>query len=285
VTARTAEPAPPLREVPGPSALSGGTRRFLSLLWVLSATGFRLSFHGTALGYLWSLVRPLLTFGVLLAVFTQVFRFGDEVKDYPALLLLNIMLFSIFGDASAKAVVSVLSNEGVVRKTQFPRAVIPISVVLTEVLNLVLNLLVVFVFILVYGVDPTWTWLLLPLLAAALVAITAGVSMLLSALYPRFRDVALLWAVLSTALFYATPILYPIESAPDQFRRLVQLNPLTPIFEQAQKWVIDPDAPGAIAAASGSEWVLVASLSLYVIVIATGFVVFNREAPRIAEEL
>jgi ABC-2 type transport system permease protein len=275
----------PLRPVPGPSATAGGARRFFNLLWVMAVTDFKLTFHGTVLGYGWSLVRPLLMFGVLLAVFTQVFRFGDEVKDYPALLLLNVMLFQLFAEATQRAVVSVVEREQIVRKAQFPRLVIPLAIVLTEVFNLALNLLAVLVFILAYGVDPTWTWLLLPVIVLALLVITIAVAMIVSALFPRFRDVALIWSVLSTVLFYATPVLYPISVAPQRFSDILQLNPLTPVFEQAQKWIIDPDAPGALGAVSGSEYLLVASFAVLVAVCATALVVFSRESPRIAEEL
>jgi ABC-2 type transport system permease protein len=274
-----------LRPVPGPSALAGGRRRFLNLLWVMSLTEFRLTFHGTVLGYLWSLARPLLTFGVLLAVFTQVFRFGDQVHDYPALLLLNIMLFTLFAESTGRAVTAVATREGIVRKTQFPRLVIPLSIVLTELFNLGLNLLAVLVFISAYGVDPSWTWLLLPVIVLALLVITVAVSMLLSALYPRFRDVAPIWGVMATVLFYATPVLYPITVAPERFREILHLNPLTPIFEQAQKWIIDADAPGALEATSGSEWLLVVSAAVYLAVCVAAVRVFNRESPRIAEEL
>jgi ABC-2 type transport system permease protein len=276
---------PELRPVPGPSAVKGGRRRFIHLLRVMSVSEFKLTFHGTVLGYLWSLVRPLLMFGVLLAVFTQVFRFGDSVKDYPALLLLNVMLFSIFGESTGRAVGSLVAREGIVRKTQFPRLVIPLSVVLTEVLNLVLNLLAAFTFILAYGVDPTWTWLLLPVIVVALLALTTAVCVLLSALYPRFRDVALIWSVFAMLLFYGTPILYPIGVAPERFRHVIQLNPLTPIFEQAQKWIIDPNAPGALGATKGSEYLLVASFAIFCGICAAAYLAFSREAPRIAEEL
>jgi ABC-2 type transport system permease protein len=281
--------APPsgLRPVPGPSPIGGGARRFFDLMRVMSATEFRLSFHGTALGYLWSLARPLLLFGVLLAVFTQVFRFDDFVADYPALLLLNIMLFTLFAEATQKAVSAIVVREGIVRKTQFPRLVIPLSVVLTELLHLALNLIAVFAFILAYGVEPRWSWLLLPVLLLALVVLTTAVSMLLSALYPRFRDVALIWTVLATVLFYATPILYPIsyalENTHELFSSAIQLNPLTPIFEQAQLWIIDPSAPGAIEATPGP--ILAASAAIYVGVCLAALLVFWREAPRIAEEL
>jgi ABC-2 type transport system permease protein len=251
----------------------------------MSLTEFRMNFHGTALGYTWSLARPLLMFGVLLAVFTQVFRFGDEVVDYPALLLLNIMLFTLFADSTNRAVTSLVAREEIVRRTQFPRLVVPLSVVLTELFNLALNLIAVFAFILIYGVDPRWSWLLLPVLVLALLVITVATSMLLSATYPRFRDVALIWSVMATLLFYGTPVLYPIEAAPETFREIVQLNPLTPIFEQAQKWMIDPDAPGAIGAVEGSEYLLVASIAIYLAICALGAWIFARQAPRIAEEL
>ena len=222
---------------------------------------------------------------MLLAVFTQVFRLGDAVKDYPALLLLNVMLFALFSESTGRAVASLVAREEIVRRTQFPRLVVPLSVVLTEVFNLALNLGVVFVFILIYGVEPTWTWLLLPVLVLALLVITVAVSALLSAIYPRFRDIALIWSVAATVLFYGTPILYPIEAAPETFRQILQLNPLAPIFEQAQKWIIDPAAPGALGAAEGSEWVLVVAGLIYVGVCIAAVMVFCREAPRIAEEL
>jgi ABC-2 type transport system permease protein len=271
--------------VPGPSAIAGGTRRFFTLLWVMAVTEFKLTFHGTSLGYAWSLVRPLLTFGVLLAVFTQVFHFGESVKDYPALLLLNVMLFTLFAEATQRAVTSVVAREQIVRKAQFPRLVIPLSIVLTAVLDLSLNLVVVFIFLVAYGVDPTWTWLLLPVIVLGLLVVTVAVSMIVSALYPRFRDMLLIWSVLSTVLFYATPVLYPIGAAPEQFRHLIQLNPLTPIFEQAQKWIIDPAAPGAVGATEGAEYFLAASFAVIVILCAAAVWVFKREAPRIAEEL
>jgi ABC-2 type transport system permease protein len=119
----------------------------------------------------------------------------------------------------------------------------------------------------------------------ALLVITVAVAMILSALYPRFRDVAQIWAVLSTALFYATPVIYPISIAPDRFQDILHVNPLTPIFEQAQKWIIDPSAPGALGGGGESGWLLALSAVIFVAVCAIAAWVFNREAPRIAEEL
>ena len=200
---------------------------------------------------MWSIARPLMLFGVLLAVFTQVFRIGSQVPNYPVLLLFNIVLFGFFSEATVTAVTSIVSQEGVVRKTQFPRLVIPLAAVLTTLFNLALNLVVVFVFVLAWGIEPMWTWLLFPVILALLFVLTTAVSMIVSSLYPRFRDVGIIWAVLSTLLFYATPVLYPIEAVPETMRDVLVLNPLTPLFELARNWVIDPTAPGPVEAAGG----------------------------------
>ena len=132
-----------LREVTGPSALGGGWKRFGELLYLISVTEFKKTYFGTVLGYLWSLLRPLLLFAVLLFVFTKIFRVGSGVPHYPVLLLMNVVLFGFFSEATTTAVMSVVNQESVVRKTQFPRLVIPLSVVITSLFNLGLNLIVV----------------------------------------------------------------------------------------------------------------------------------------------
>jgi ABC-2 type transport system permease protein len=269
-----------LRDVRGPSSLGGGTRRSLELLWLISTTEFKRTYFGTVLGYLWSLCRPLLLFAVLLVVFTHVLRLGNTVPHYPVFLLLNIVLFSFFQEATNTSVGSVLNQEAVVRKTQFPRLVIPLAVVLTSVFNLALNLVVVFVFLLAFGISPMWTWLLFPMILVALSALTIAVAMILSALYPRFRDLAIIWAVGVTALLYATPVLYPIQRARGTLAQVLALNPLAPLFELTRKWVIQPSAPIQTGVL---QIVVPAAISVGVCVLAVW--VFRREAPRIAEAL
>lgn len=279
----TVAPAP-LREVRGPSALGGGWRRFFDLLWLMSVTEFKRVYFGTVLGYVWSLMRPLMLFGVLLFVFTKVLRIGSELPYYPVLLLLGIVLFTSFQESTLNAVSSVVAQEGVVRKTQFPRLVIPLSVVLTALFNLGLNLVVVFVFILAWGVDPTWTWLLFPIAVVLIFVFAAAVSMGLSVLYVRFRDVLIIWTVLAQVLFYATPVLYPAELIPASYQRLIFLNPLAPIFEQIRVWVIEPSAPTAVDLVGGVPKLLLSAV-IYIAVSAFGIWIFRREAPRIAEDL
>jgi ABC-2 type transport system permease protein len=269
-----------LREVKGPSALGGGWRRSLELLYLIAVTEFKRAYFGTALGYLWSLARPLLLFAVLLEVFTHVIRLGTGVPHYPVLLLMNIVLFGFFQEGTNTAVGSVLAQEAVVRKTQFPRLIIPLAVVLTSVFNLLPNLVVVFAFILGFGVTPMWTWLLLPVLLAWLFILTTAVAMILSALYPRFRDMGIVWAVFSTALFYATPVLYTVSRLQGTVKVLIGINPLTPLLELARRWIIDPQAT-----VIGGPLYVLAPLAISLATCALAAWVFSREAPRIAEAL
>jgi ABC-2 type transport system permease protein len=273
-----------LREIPGPGALGGGRRRALELLYLIAVTDFKRTYFGTVFGYLWSLARPLMLFGVLLAVFTQVFRLGSDVPDYPVLLLLNIVLFGFFSEATGVAVTSLVAQEPVIRKTQFPRLVVPLAVVLTSLFNLGLNLVAVLVFLLAFGVTPMWTWLGFPLILALLIALTTATSMLISALYPRFRDMAIIWTVASTVLFYASPVLYPIDKVPDTMRDILLVNPFAPLLELARKWMIDPTAPGPAEVAGGAVG-LIAPVAVFVAVCVLAVRVFGREAPRIAEVL
>jgi ABC-2 type transport system permease protein len=280
--------APQLRDVRGPSALGGGVGRFWELTLMLATNEFKRAYFGTALGYLWSVGRPLLLFAVLVEVFTHVVRLGGSVAHYPVFLLFNMVLFGFFQEATTMAVPSIVGQEGIVRKTQFPRLAIPTAVVMTAFFNLLLNLVIVFIFILGFGITPTWTWLLLPVILAIMFVITLAVAMIVSSLYPRFRDLGIIWSVFTTALFYATPILYPLEIAVARSHTLgtiIALNPFTPILELARVWIIDPHAPYPGTAAGGGSGHLVFAIAVIVAVCLLAVWVFGREAPRIAEEL
>jgi ABC-2 type transport system permease protein len=278
----------PLREVRGPGALGGGRQRFFDLLWLMAVTEFKRVYFGTVLGYLWSLVRPLLLFGVLYFVFTEGLKIGntDEVEHYAVLLLMGIVLYTFFQESTTQSVTSVVNQEGVVRKTQFPRLVIPLATVLTATFNFTLNFLVVLAFVLVFGVDPSWTWLLLPVALFFLISFTVAASAALSVLYVRFRDVAIIWAVVAQVLFYATPIIYPITVFNSQTtERLLMINPLAVIFEQVRVWVLaEPQAPTAAEAAGGAVYLLPAA-AIFVGICVFAAWIFRREAPRIAEDL
>jgi ABC-2 type transport system permease protein len=251
----------------------------------LAVTEFKLRFFGSVLGYLWQLVRPLLLFAVLYFVFTKFVKIGGSVPHYPVLLLANIVLYTFFADGTG-AVSSMVDREGLVRKIQFPRMAVPVSVVLTASFNLVLNMVVVLGFALASGVEPRWSWLEAPFLIALLAALVVGLAMLLSALYVRFRDIKPIWEVVLQVAFYATPIIYAIEAidVSPRIREAIMLSPLAAILQQFRHAVIDPSSPSAAAAAGGSARLLIPA-AVGIGVAALGFWYFDREAPRMAEDL
>jgi ABC-2 type transport system permease protein len=277
--------------IQGPGALTNDWPRFWHLTFTIARTQWKLRFFGSALGYLWQLVRPLLMFTVLWLFFTKIGHIGSTPGTgghYGPQLLGSIVLFTFFAEATVGAVRSVVDNEAMVRKIQFPRMVIPLSNVLLALFNLGLNLVVVFIFALGSGVDPMLSWLELPLIVAVLAVFGTGVAMLLSALYVYFRDVAPIWDVVSQVLFYASPVIIPLITVEAHLHgallHLYMLNPLATIFEQFRHAVITHGAQ-APAAVLGSYLALLEPLAVVLVLFALGFMVFNRTAPHVAENL
>jgi len=273
-----------LSPVRGPSAFGGPVRRFVDLLWLSSAIEFRSRYATTFLGYLWTIIRPLLFFGLIFLVMRGILGFGKNIPNYGPMLILNLVLFQYFQEGTSRALRSVTSKEGLVRKMQFPRIVIPLSVSLTACFTLLLNLLAVFPLFLISGLQPRWTWLLLTVIILGLVLLTTGLSLILSVAFVRSEDIGEAWQLISRMLFYASPILYPIERVPESVRSLVAANPLSPLLEQARVWMIDPSAPTPVEVAG--PWLgLVIPVGLTIAICVFGLWLFEREAPRVAEAL
>jgi ABC-2 type transport system permease protein len=273
----------------GPSAFGDDVRRFWALTVTLATTEFKLRYFGSVLGYFWSLVRPLLFFGVLYAFFTVVLNLGRGVPHYPVYLLSSIVLWTFFTETTNGCVQCLLTREGLLRKMRFPRLVIPLSVALTAVFNLGANFVAVLAFALASGVEVRWSWLeLLPLLLL-LAMLAVGIGMLLSALYVRYRDIQPIWEVLVQALFYGSPIIYVAAQYAEKggeriMHAAVTLNPIATLLTQSGHAFVDRSFPTAAAAAGGAARLLI-PLATVVATFALGLWVFNREAPRIAEHL
>jgi ABC-2 type transport system permease protein len=280
------------RPIRGPRALTDDWRRFWHLTYNIARNEFKLRFFGSALGYLWQLVRPLLLFGVLYVFFTKVARVNDQhtlgQDHYGAQLLSSIVLFTFFGEATSGAVRSVVDRENLVRKIQFPRMVIPLSVVLLATFNLALNLVVVLGFALVEGVTPSISWLELPLIVAMLAVFATGIAMLLSALFVSLRDIQPIWEVISQILFYCSPVIISVETVREKLSttllHLYMLNPLAVVFQQFRHAIITPSTLSA-GEALGSWVALLEPLAIVLAVFILGFWVFNRSAPLVAENL
>ena len=260
------------------------SRRFWSLTWTLAVTDWKLRYYGSALGYLWTLARPFAFFGVIYIVFTEVANVGNGVRNYGVCILFSMVLFQFFGEATSAAVGSLIARENLLRKMRFPRLVIPLSTMLTSLLNLGTTLVAVIVFAIGSGVYPNWGWLELPLLIAALALLATGTGMVLAVLYVRYRDVQPIWDVAAQILFYASPILYVATMVPADYQRAYLCNPIAAILTQVRHAVVDPQAPTVAAVMGGTVWLLI-PLAVTVLVFALGARTFTRAAPRIAEHL
>ena len=281
--------SPPVgRPLTGPTALGNDPRRFWRLTWTLAVTQFKLRFYGSALGYVWQLMRPLLLFGVLYVVFTEFVRLGDTIEYYPAVLLTGIVLFTFVSEATSGGVQSLVQSEALIRKVEFPRMAIPCAVVLTALFNLGLNMLAIVLFAAISGVDLHGSLIQLPFILAALAAFVLGIVLFTSSLYVKYRDVQPIWDVLLQMLFYGTPVLYPIEVVQESSTKaaelMITLNPFAAIVQQTRHAVLDPTAPSAAQAAGGWGHLAITGLILLTILVG-GFLVFQRRAPYVAEEL
>jgi ABC-2 type transport system permease protein len=269
---------------PRPDVVGNDLRRVVALTWTLATTEFKLRFYGSVLGYTWTLVRPFALFGVLYVVFALIVKVGAGIKHYPAYILLAMVLFQFTAGIVSTALTSLVNREQMLRKMRFPYVVIPLAVILQSCFDLAMTLAAVSIFIIALGVYPTWSWFELFPLVGVLILFASGLGLLLSVLYVRYRDMAPIWDVVSQMLFYASPVLYVATQVPAEWQRPVLANPIGAVLTEVRHAVIDPAAPSAAEAIGGAERLLIpAGIVLFVFVL--GVWAFQREAPRVAENL
>ena len=186
-----------------------------SLLYALVVSDFKIRYQGSVLGYLWSLVNPLALFAVLYVVFTVIFKVGNEIPHYAVYLLLGVMLWNFFVEATNNGLASLVDRGDMIRKVYTPKYAIVLAAVFSAGVNLVINMVVVIIFAIINGVqfDPL-RLLLLPIPVIQIVAFAVGMSFLLSSLYVKFRDVKYIWGLLLQIGFYASAVLYPLSLVP-----------------------------------------------------------------------
>ncbi|MTD46235.1 hypothetical protein GKE82_18560 [Conexibacter sp. W3-3-2] len=262
----------------------GEIRRTANLVWTLAVTDFRLRFYGSVLGVLWTLIRPFAFFGVIYFVFTEIASLDANVENYGVYILFAMVLFSFFAEVTLNSVRSLVDRENLLRKMSFEPVVIPLSVLVTGLLNLATTLCAVLIFALANGIYPSLDWLQLPAIVVALALLATGVGMLLSALYVHYRDVFPIWEVFSQILFYASSVLFVATSVPASYRAEFLLNPISALFAQMRHAVIDQDAPTAATIIGGYPRLLI-PMGVIVVIFGFGVLVFRRASPRIAENL
>lgn len=213
------------------------SRRNRILLRELVITDFKLRYQGSVLGYLWSLLKPLMLFAILYIVFVHFLRFGSDIEHFPVYLLLGVVMWSFFVEATSQGMQAIVSRGDLIRKINFPKYIIVISGTLSALINLLLNLIVVLVFVIINGVDLTWYAVLVPINILELYVFSLAIAFLLSALFVKYRDISHIWEVFLQGAFYATPILYPISMVEAQSvlaAKLLLLNPVAQVIQDAR---------------------------------------------------
>jgi len=269
------------------SAAKSKYRYSFILLRQLVATDFKLRYKGSVLGYVWSLLRPLALFAVLYVVFIYFLRFGQDIPHFAVSLLLGVVLWNYFTEVTSQGLSAIVSKGDLMRKLSFPRYVIVIAGSFSALINLTINLAVVGVFVVINGVDLTWSALWIIPLVIELFVLGLAVAFLLSALYVRFKDISYIWEVVLQAGFYATPIIYPIAmvtAISPVAAQVLLLNPVAQIIQDVRAAVVYADTP-TITSMFGNSLYHLIPIGLTILLAIASALYFRKRSAGFAEEI
>jgi ABC-2 type transport system permease protein len=269
-----------------PGGGRGGLRHQLRILRVIAGTEYKLKYQGSALGYVWSVIKPLALFSLLYVVFGRLFNLVEVSEYYPLALLIGIVLFSFFSDATSLGMTSIVANASLVRRLAFPRAIVPASATLTAAITFGVNIVVVAGFVAWRGITPRLDWLLIVPLLLELYLVVVGVSLILATVFVFLRDIGQVWELALQLLFYASPVIYPIGFLPPWARDIAFLNPLTQILQDLRALVLYPDLPSnKITAADALSTGRLLPIAIAAGILIGGLLLFRRYEPRFAERV
>ncbi|MEK7059507.1 MAG: ABC transporter permease [Patescibacteria group bacterium] len=260
-------------------------RYSIILLKQLVKTDFKLRYQGSALGYTWSLLRPLFLFVILYIVFGVFLKAQGNIPHYPVYLLLGIVLWNYFAEVTSGSVGSIVGKSELLRKINFPKYVIILSGSFSAFINLIINFAVIGVFMAVTHVELTWRALIIFPLIAELFIFSIALAFFLSALYVRFRDVSYIWEVLMQGAFYATPILYPIALIPLSAAKLVILNPIAQIIQDARYSLVTTDTQTIYQLYGGNKWIWAIPIGSSLVMAVLAAIYFRSRSKYFAEEV
>lgn len=259
------------------------------LLGELVKTDFKLRYQGSVLGYLWAVLRPLLTFAILYIVFAKLLRMGNDIPHYPVYLLTGTVLWSFFTECTGQGIQAIVQRGDLLRKISFPKYIVVVSATATALINLAINLCVVVIFALINGVSPSWSWFVVPFLVLELYTLSLGISFWLGAINVKYRDVTSIWDVLIQALFYAIPIIYPLSMVLESSSfgltaaRIIMLNPIAQVIQDVRYNLITTETITAWEILPGSLQMVPILLVFLVLALAALF--FRKRSKRFAEEV
>jgi len=262
-------------------------RRNRILLAELVRTDFKLRYQASTLGYLWSILNPLLLFSILYTVFDLFLGIGKGIEHYPVYLLLGIILWRFFMEATNNGLRAIVQRGGLLRKINFPKYIVVISGTISSLINLSLNLLVVLAFILINGVSLSWSALFIIPLVLELYAFALAISFFLSAVNVKFRDVGYLWDVFLQAAFYATPIIYPITmiaSKSDLIAKILLINPVAQVIQDARYVLVTHDSI-TLFSMVGNKLYTLAPFIIIAVVAVVATLYFKKSSVKFAEHV
>lgn len=263
------------------------SRKNRILLRELVVTDFKLRYQGSVLGYAWSLLKPLFLFAILYLVFDKFLKLGKDVQHYPVYLLLGVILWNFFVEATVIGLHSIVSRGDLIRKINFPKYIIVISGTISSLINLLINLIIVAIFILINGVQMTWMVFLIIPLVLELYIFALAIAFFLSAVNVKLRDVGYLWEIFLQAAFYATPILYPLSTIINQSAfaaKVIMLNPVAQVVQDARYVLVTQDS---VTVYSLYDKLYIAFIP-FIIIFVSIFVAslyFKKSSSRFAEDI
>lgn len=256
-----------------------------ALLAELVRTDFKLRYQGSVLGYAWSLLRPLLLFLILYIVFVKFLKFGAGVPHFPVYLLLGIVIWNFFNEMTVQSLGSIVGRGDLIRKIRIPRWMIVFSSSISALINFFLNLLVVVFFMIINHVDVSATVLLLPLLFLEVYLFSLGLSLFLSAMFVKFRDINYIWEVILQAGFYLTPILYPLSRITNlTLQKFILINPLAQTIQDARYVAVTKQSITPYSLFEGG-WYKFIPFIIVAVVLVGGLAYFRRESKYFAENI
>ena len=215
-----------------------------SILSAMVRTDFKLRYQNSVLGYLWSLLRPLLLSLILYEVFVNFLKISGDIRHYASYLLLGIMCWTFFIEVTTGAVGAVVGKGDLIRKIAIPRYLTVVSTSASALINFSLNFVVLGAIMIISGVEIHVSFLyFVPLLLIELYVISLSVAFILSAAFVKFRDLSFIWEVFTQLFFYLTPIIYPVSRILEKYHhwgRLVLLNPLAQIIQDLRYILVTP---------------------------------------------
>lgn len=258
------------------------------LLRELVKTDFKLRYQGSLVGHLWSILKPMMLFGIMYLVFMKFLRFNDGLKHSAVAMMLGMVTWNFFTEATNMGMMSIVSRGDLLRKLNFPKQIIVFSSVIGAGINYAINLLVVFIFGLISGIELSWSTLLMVPLVLELMLLATGFALILSALFVKYRDIGPIWEVVLQAGLYASPIIYTLsfilERGEVTFAKVMMLNPIAQIVQDLRHFVIFSGNLTVRDVFDNPVYVLIPYL-LPLVIFVIGYKVFTKEAKRFAEIL